>query len=250
MGSTLLSDFGFWGVVVGAISLVVAVVLGIYTIRQSRLANQKRLGYKIESNSPVIGSNALGKDGWEISYEGVAVVDPFVMEILIKNSGKVPIIESDFVRPDGELTILPGTQARFVTVSEIQTYVDGLKPLPAITETRIQIEPLLLNQGDSFKLVIVTDGKASPNVTARIIGVEKGVEKLTEDAKFRLSGPGLYGIAALLALYPLLVYVSEPGSSSLLMLAIVLPALILLAELILTMWKSSMGPIKAYLNRN
>lgn len=168
-----LSDWGFWGVIVAVLGLVAAVALPLWLSRR----NQKRLGFEVRSNAPVIGASSINASEWGIAYKGQPLVNPYVMEMQLKNLGGVEIKLEEFEsgRP---LKIASSDGSTFLAISE-QNNPDDLSLDIELTPTEILVKPMLINRGEGFALTVVTDGKCNPEPSVRIAGLDRGIESIS-----------------------------------------------------------------------
>lgn len=108
----------------------------------------------------------------QIMYQGKPIPSLTIVQISVRNSGNTSIASSDFETPialslDGQVSI-----PEIVSVSP-----SSLAPhLATKGDTKLVLEPLLLNSGDSFKFrVLVIDQRhrlSKANLTTRIKGVK------------------------------------------------------------------------------
>ncbi|NET46640.1 hypothetical protein [Okeania sp. SIO2B3] len=90
----------------------------------------------------------------------------------ICNSGNIPVIPGDFIRP---ITfIFRETQsATEIVNTEIFNATELLRPIIKTTKNIVELEPLLLNPGDSFDISILSFSVTHDfNIDSRIVGVK------------------------------------------------------------------------------
>jgi len=165
---SLIENIPAWlpGVVVSIGAIAVAIVLH----RKQRSASKKSLAYEVTERSLVsIGAEAQGRVA--ITYEGQRVERVHLVEVRLSNDGKVPINAGDFEQP---LTIGLGERAEVMTLESPESNQQGLKPAISAADSRLHLEPLLLNPGDSVLLKALVGGFRGPvSVEARIVGVSR-----------------------------------------------------------------------------
>lgn len=148
-------------------TLLAAVSIGvpIWLYRRSRSRKALSFGRKV-TQLVDIHDEARGKIS--IRYEDRPVEQVYLVEIHLKNSGNVPILQTDFDQP---LTLDLG-EATPMTVDLGETVPEGLAPELEIEGNRVKLRPLLLNPGDelTFK-VLVRDYGGVAKLTYRIVGI-------------------------------------------------------------------------------
>lgn len=114
-------------------------------------------------------------DGIVVSVDGVSLIAPFISLVDISNIGSKPILSSDF---DGDVTIATKNSARIIKARVVSTSPDSIDPKIKLVTDGLIIKPLLLNAGDSIRIMLVTD-KARPiySIRGRIVGVSNVLVK-------------------------------------------------------------------------
>src|SRR6266480_4745784 len=81
------------------IGTVVAIVIGIYQVRQGRV--RRKLVYQTLSNAPLVSVNSTVADQVEIDVhvKGTLVKNAHLLIVNIKNAGKASIHSSDYFEP-------------------------------------------------------------------------------------------------------------------------------------------------------
>jgi hypothetical protein len=152
-----------WTVIGIAIVTVLTVV--IYRLQQQR----KALAYSIISHTPLLNVNEKDRDDISILYKRKRVSDVSFLIVKIFNAGNVPIEVGDFDRP---ITLNFGETAGLLKFDVVETVPDNIRAMPTSVGTKLVLEPLLLNRGDSITLTALLTGcDGDIKVDARIIGV-------------------------------------------------------------------------------
>src|SRR5258708_39410410 len=87
---------GLMGLGIGVAAILVAIVVGIYQVRQGRI--RRKLVYQTLSNAPIVSVNSAVADQVEIDIrvKGVLVKNARLLIVNIKNAGKASIHTSDY----------------------------------------------------------------------------------------------------------------------------------------------------------
>jgi hypothetical protein len=114
-----------------------------------------------------------------IKYKDKEVQKVDLVVVRIVNTGNQPITTKDFDRP---ITLDLGEGAQILTAEISEKKPDELQPSINVEQSKIKLEPILLNQGDAitFKM-LVTGSTKNIKIDSRIIGVEK-IGHLSEDS--------------------------------------------------------------------
>jgi hypothetical protein len=162
----------------------------IYTKQRQR----KSLSYQIVSNTPLLSVEEEIKKDLVIKYRGKEVQKVDLVAVRIVNTGNLPIATKDFDRP---ITLDLGEGAQILTAEISEKKPDELQPSINVEQSKIKLEPILLNQGDAitFKM-LVTGFTKNIKIDFRIIGVEK-IGQLSEDS-LRFFIPATAGFVLLL----------------------------------------------------
>jgi hypothetical protein len=208
---------------------VIAVVVGYLAYRYQRHQSLKRLHYS-SFVAPLVLPTWYNQEETSIKVRqgGVEFILPILCVARIENTGRVPILPSDF---NGPLTIrLKGPAVfRCGSLTWIRTDIfDPRRPDPlAIDHARreISMNPVLLNPRDSITLVYIADAVPEEwklEVSGRIAGIEK-IIKLPNLSKQPSMKFGLHTQAAARQQYPL---VSLPSQRALTAAILVFPVII------------------------
>lgn len=100
-------------------------------------------------------------DDFQILFKEEEIKEPWIYNITIENTGEQPILNEDFIKP---LTIDFEESISVIKVSIIEStnrdLWDEFLENTSIQGTIVSIEDLLLNQGESITINIVTEGAA------------------------------------------------------------------------------------------
>lgn len=163
--ATVLADVSG---VVSAVLAVVAVGVTIYLWWRSR--QRKAIAYRLVA-SRVVSVRPEAQGRISILYDGEKVEDVHLVDLLIRNSGNVPVAATDFERP---FAIVLGDRAHVLGFEVARTSPTDLSPVVTADSGCLTVAPLLLNPGDSFELsALVSDSSARPRLEARVSGVAK-----------------------------------------------------------------------------
>lgn len=154
----------FVGAAFGLLAIVVSIVL--YWTQRRR----KALSYDITSLTPLLEVEDEVKGKVQILFEGKLVQDVHLAMVKIINSGNMPIVPADYVRP---VSLNFGEEAQILATDVIETNPDNLHVSWSVESTKVELVPLLLNGGDSitFKVLVSQSGEIS--VDGRIVGVKE-----------------------------------------------------------------------------
>lgn len=147
---------------IGVGGVGIAVTIGVALWQKTK----KVLGFETWPPAKLVSIEPKLRGRFKVTFDGKEVEGPHWGVIRVVNAGGAPIVRGDYETP---VTIeLP------CTIIQAHTYEEKPADLaPAITATgkTIQLEPMLLNPGDSFKIGLVTDGApASPVWKGRVVG--------------------------------------------------------------------------------
>lgn len=161
---------------------------GIYVAWKVR--KRKALVCEVLSNVPLVSvrQDLLGKDAEdiEIYYHGTPVKNVQVVVVRIWNAGNVSIAESDFVKPlelrfDGQVLTAAITQA---TPSQLRSEALDKASLKVYEDnvTAVQLQPFMLNKGDSMTLQVILTNSS---------GVVVPIARILEVPEIQSIGPGV-----------------------------------------------------------
>jgi hypothetical protein len=148
-------------------------VLGMFIAGLGVWLNYKRkeITYEIFDKSPLINWTEDIRGKLKLSFMGMDVEDAHSIVVQIKNTGNQAIAAKDFAQA---FIFLFGKDAEVLTYDVVQKTPDNLKldlsiGLGAENATSLQIEPFLLNKGESFILkALVSKFSGEVTIDARI----------------------------------------------------------------------------------
>ena len=129
-----------------------------------------------------------------ITYESKPIRNLYLMILMFKNSGNVPILPNDYYRP---LSISFGKTSEILSVEVVNQSPNNLDVV-AVRQTKpkkqleissfhstaklndqevITLEPILMNKNDFFRLKILVTGFQNLSVDTRISGIEKIIKE-------------------------------------------------------------------------
>ncbi|WP_352287503.1 hypothetical protein [Psychrobacter sp. GW64-MNA-CIBAN-0177] len=149
-----------------AVIATITVPLIIYFLQKSR----KKLSYEIISNTQLVGVENKIKDRITILYDEKKVVNVHLISIRFVNDGNQPISIDDFAMP---INVRLGSDTNILTCEVLEQNPNELNAAIVKMEDSVEIQPLLINANDSFKLnILVNNYEGSLFITARIKGIK------------------------------------------------------------------------------
>jgi hypothetical protein len=174
--SEILRDPG-WQFLVGSLLAVVTIIVSVAVYMKQR--QRKRLSYQIVSNTPLLSVEEEIKKDLVIQYKGKEVKEVDLLVVRIVNTGNIPIDKKDFDRP---ITLDLGEEAQILTAEISDKKPDELQPSINVEQSKVKLEPILLNQGDEITFKMLVAGLAKDiKFDLRIFGVKK-IEQFSEDS--------------------------------------------------------------------
>jgi hypothetical protein len=158
--------------------------LGIAGISFLKTRQTKSLSYQVIADEPLLSVNLSGiiKGRVNITLDEQPVRRVNLILVRIINSGNQPISSKDYESP---ITINFGRMARVILAEVYEQNPDALRPLIKIQGSKVEISPILLNQGDWMKLkVMAADYNGPFRVDGRILGVKCIEESRIGEDKF------------------------------------------------------------------
>lgn len=139
----------------------------------------KHLDYRV-LHSTAIAHDVLG-GRWsrhiKVEVEGHEVRDPYLLGMELLNSGRTPIMASDF---DGHLRIAADQTVLVYRVVASEPKNLRVSISRGEGDDQLLVSPILLNPGDKFTIEAITEGEPSLSVQARLAGV-KSVRELSKE---------------------------------------------------------------------
>ncbi len=184
-------------------TFVGVMLTAILAIGGYRLGKQKKkLSYTISSSIPQLSVAKDMASKVTMSYENELVKQLHLLEIVLTNSGDIPIVSKDYETP---LQIIFSEKAHVLSTEISGTSPKGINPLVKTDDHKVLIEPGLLNATDSFTLkLLVAEFDEELDIYARIVGVKK-VEKKVQSF-WRKILPGAISYAAVSLIFSLVFY--------------------------------------------
>lgn len=130
----------------------------------------KRLSYQVLWNKPLVNVRGSARKMLDVRFEGKAVTDAFLIVVKIFNSGHLPLNPGDFL---SKLRIQLSPGAEIITATAVETAPADLeerlqaqskKLIETIARETIELNPVLLNAGDSITIQVLarkSGGRAS-----------------------------------------------------------------------------------------
>jgi hypothetical protein len=155
-----------------AATLLAAIAIGLTIVLYRRGKARKAVTCVLSSTSLVsVRSEARGKI--EIVYEGHPVGGVHLVSFSLANSGNVPVVRDDFERAL-IVELGPGATPLEDTIEVKEKRPSDLHPNVYADGSRLILDPLLLNPGDSFSIAaLVRDFTGPLTIDGRIAGVSK-----------------------------------------------------------------------------
>ncbi len=162
----------YWSLLVAAAFFCVA--LGIVSWLASSNLPGRGLVFKLVSKTPLEVNDATDNPPMDV-YIGKKPVDyPYLTTIIVKNTGNIPIVPSDFEAP---VNISITNDARIVQLY-YEFRPEDISMKLGYTLRDISLSPTLLNPGDTVFIQIFTiDVRPELRISARIMGVNSLISK-------------------------------------------------------------------------
>jgi len=162
----------------GAALTFAALLISVASLRRRR----KALTYNVLSQVPLVRASP-GAGNLQILFEGNPVWGVHLLEVRFANSGGVPIVPNDYMRP---VLVSFGPEAQVLTV-EVRQTPQNLGVSLINHALGVTIEPVMLNPGDAFTIkALVSQFKGPVSVDGRIMGVRSIRRFVPEEAPERL----------------------------------------------------------------
>ncbi|PMM38846.1 hypothetical protein [Vibrio lentus] len=159
--------FGFWlAILTIPLFLIGPIYSGFFDANKQLTIFLQKSNNLLEKNySPAEGS------GISIIANGQELEQLYVTNILVENTGDIPINRHDY---DSKIEILFPENPNIISTSVIDEYPDSLNVQHESTDTFIEVEGLLLNPQDAFTLQLVSHGEINELIVkSRISGVRE-----------------------------------------------------------------------------
>lgn len=182
-------NWGFWQV---AVAVAVALATAAWALWE-RGRRRKDLQYDVVSKAPLVSVSEEARGRIKVLFDEEPVSSVSLAIIQITNRGS-PIPSVEFESP---LTVSMGADSRIMSVEVMERQPDNLGVELSVDNGRIQIEPLLLNSGDSFTFKVIGTGFADNiEVEGRIVGIKEVRSRGPELSRARLARIGLMSALA------------------------------------------------------
>lgn len=187
----------FWGVVVGVLGVIVAIV--IYMLQK----NKKRLAFQVLADTPLLSVGDEIKEDIQIKYKNKKIQNIHLLVLKLENIGNVDISSSDFEEPI--VILFPNSEILTAELSDASP--KNLTPTVKIENSNITIEPILLNRKDqlTFKVIFSSYGNTI-GIKSRILGV-KQIERAFSELSAITTNEVMGGVVFLIG-SSVLVYVA------------------------------------------
>lgn len=181
---------------IGIVGLVSPIGLWQYDLLAST-----SISTKVISSIPLVFNQVPTVNDIEVRLDGRTVDTPYVSTIAITNDGSKPIPTASFEAP---LEVVVNSGAKMVRAKISQTDPPELTAKVVTNENGFRLEPLLLNQGDTLKVVVITS-TAAPTFTVK--GRINSIRRLElTDATEKSPGVGFKIRQAILFLLAAFIY--------------------------------------------
>ncbi len=164
--------------IVGLVLAIGALCYSVYVANQPVEIPPKELTCTLNSGFPLF-LQVTEDDDFQILFKNEEVREPWIYNITIKNTGGQPILDEDFTKP---LTIEFEDSTSVIKTSIIessnQDLWDDFLESCSIHEKNLSIDGMLLNQGESITINVVTEGAAGNiKYDQRIVGLSNLILK-------------------------------------------------------------------------
>ena len=144
------------------LAIAIAGVAAPVWIWQADLSS-KALSLTVKSTVELQPKGVDKLDGIQLLVDGKSLDSPYVSVLELSNSGSKPIVTSDFEGPVRISTASPSSLLKVRTTSPTPL---SLEPSVSLAEGVISLQPLLLNPGDTIRIIVVA-GNSKPMFAAR-----------------------------------------------------------------------------------
>lgn len=150
------------------IGIVISAIIAFYIY--SRQKAYKQISYEVATNSPLLAYSAEVKGRLVISFDSKVIDNLRLLEIIIRNSGNLPVVASDY---EQEISFVFNESVEIFDVSIIEMAPGNLRLTASIDGNAIKLSKVLLNSGDYARVKVLLnnfDGRFL--VDGRIAGVK------------------------------------------------------------------------------
>jgi hypothetical protein len=164
-------------------TLFTAAAIGVTVWLYRRQQERKSLSYERQITS-LVSVHASAKGSIRILFGDEEVERAHLVEVKLKNTGNVPILDEDFERP---ISFDLGRGATAMSVDVVDVEPAELCPEVRVESNEAHLMPLLLNPGDQLALkMLVRNLNGSVTCHYRIVGISKLTD---EGAQLRQQRP-------------------------------------------------------------
>jgi hypothetical protein len=175
--------------IVAIVSPILAIIvsIGVYFAQ----VQKKVISYEIISVSDLLNTEYSVSEDIKIFFSDKRVKKLFIASVRVTNSGDIPIKRDDF---ESNIKLDLGEKSEVLKVDIPEKNPPNLIPKILSTANIVEIEPLLLNPGDTFVIQVFASGKKEmPKFDARIIGIkEPKIDFFVSKKLFRVPNRILY----------------------------------------------------------
>jgi hypothetical protein len=162
-------DWGMLGVLIGLISLLAAIIIGIAQIRAAQRP-KKDIRCRLIASAPLLKFDDRFKGHLQVTFQGQEIKDASSIVLRIHNAGKVAITPTDFVRP---IIFMFASSTEIINAEILKTEPQNLGAKLSITKNSIELQPLLMNSGDSIDISsLVASFDDNLTVDGRVVDVK------------------------------------------------------------------------------
>lgn len=186
----------FVGAVLALLALPTAI--WIYLLQRPR----KELAYGVFSSRRILSVASELRNRVMVTVDGRPVEDVHLVIFGVKNSGNVPVLETDYLYTPA---LGPGEGTGVISADLSKFFPENLQVSLTLQSNKIEFKTPLLNPGDYFTVQALTSGK-SPKFTPdfRLVGTSK-TELLRRSRPFS-TGSDKWSIAFWIALLSFMIF--------------------------------------------
>lgn len=160
---------------VGALLALAAIIISIILFLAQR--KRKKLSYEIISKTGILSASEEISGKFQILFQGETVKNVHLLMVRFCNTGNLPITTGDYER----LVSLNFKKSERILSAEVsETTPPNLFAKLRTTNQSIELDPILLNPGDSISIkILISEYQNEFEIDGRIVGV-RSVEKRVE----------------------------------------------------------------------
>jgi hypothetical protein len=196
--------------VLGTATGLLGVAVSVFIYRAQK--RKKIVEYAVVAQTPLVTADA--PSSLQLRFHGEVVEDVRLLTIAVANMGTDSIATSDFEGEPLKVQIAGrGDGAPRILSAEVRNpQPQALAPRLAVNGAILEIEPLILNAGDSFGIQMLTaGGEADVSVDGRVVGVS-AIRRF--DPESMGAGAWLSGLGSLMMICPAVVGIADIGGDS------------------------------------